>query len=79
MFERGISITTVESVVKQGEIIKSYPDDRPYPSYLLLSFENNQPIHVVVAKRENSNTCLIVTAYIPHNYLWYGDFKNRKS
>jgi len=33
----------------QGEEVAAYPDDRPYPSYLVLYYINQRPIHVVVA------------------------------
>ncbi len=36
MFERAITRDQVRSVVEAGEIIASYPDDIPYPSYLVL-------------------------------------------
>jgi len=29
MFERDISITIVKQVVKKGEVIQSYPNDKP--------------------------------------------------
>jgi len=36
MFERGISTDEVRAVVDSGETIVEYPDDRPYPSQLML-------------------------------------------
>ncbi len=35
MFNRGISVDAVEDSIINGEKIKSYPDDIPYPSYLI--------------------------------------------
>ena len=49
MFERGISVEDVESVLQNGEIIVSYPQDTPHPSCLMLGFVDNRAIHVVVA------------------------------
>ncbi|WP_409070398.1 DUF4258 domain-containing protein [Aliifodinibius sp. S!AR15-10] len=40
MFTRVISIENVKTVVKHGKKIASYPDDRPYPSYLMLYIIN---------------------------------------
>jgi len=48
MFERDISPDQVEQAVSAGEMIASYPDDRPYPSYLILGFVDELPLHVVV-------------------------------
>ncbi len=50
MFEREISPEDVLNVVKEGNIIKEYPDDKPYPSFLILKFVNNRPVHIVVEK-----------------------------
>ena len=36
MYERSIFEEDVESVIIHGEIIKEYPNDTPYPSYLVL-------------------------------------------
>lgn len=36
MFERRISVADVRAVVAEGEVIQAYPDDKPYPSKLLL-------------------------------------------
>lgn len=36
MFKRNISVNDINFVIKSGEIIKSYPNDKPYPSFLML-------------------------------------------
>lgn len=36
IFERYITVGNVETVISEGEIIKEYRDDKPYPSFLLL-------------------------------------------
>ena len=78
MFERKISVNDVKSVVKKGEIIQSYPDDKPYPSFLILAHINKRPIHVVLAVDTNVENCTIVTAYEPSSKLWNHNFKTRK-
>lgn len=77
MFEREISPEDVLTVVKQGEIIKEYPDDKPYPSFLILKFVNNKPIHIVVAKNEPDEFCFVVTVYEPDPGIWSKDFKTK--
>lgn len=47
MFSRKISEPEVATAINHGTIIESYPDDNPFPSFLLLDFINGQPIHVV--------------------------------
>ena len=36
LFQRGISIDDVTHALESGEIIEHYPEDYPYPSYLIL-------------------------------------------
>ena len=78
MFERGLQRDAVLDVIRRGEIIAEYPDDRPYPSYLLLGFVTGEPLHVVVARDSGSRRCFVVTAYRPRVDLWSDDFKTRK-
>jgi hypothetical protein len=77
MFEREIPPEDVLEAVQNGEIIKEYPDDRPYPSFLILSFVNNRPLHVVVARNTNDDFCFVVTIYEPDKSMWSKDFKTK--
>jgi hypothetical protein len=79
MFERSIRKPDVLGVVGSGEIIAEYPDDVPFPSYLILGFANDQPVHVVVALDRRSQTCHIITVYVPDLIRWQADFKTRRS
>jgi hypothetical protein len=78
MFQRRISRDEVKSVLAEGEVIAEYPDNRPYPSYLMLRVVNQRPIHVVAAKDAETLTAYVVTAYEPDLNLWQPDFKTRK-
>jgi len=78
MFQRKISRDEVKVVLNEGEVIAEYPDDRPYPSYLMLRIVNQRPIHVVAAKDAETQTVYVITAYEPDLNLWQPDFKTRK-
>jgi len=78
MFERAVGREDVTSAILSGETIAGYADDQPYPSYLLLWFINQQPLHVVVARDPASYSCYVVTVYVPNRALWEADFKTRK-
>ena len=78
MFERDIEELEVEDIVKSGEVIEEYIDDKPYPSYLSLGFINNAPLHVVYAKDYEGNI-IIITTYRPTLQKWENDFKTRKA
>ncbi|PSN12594.1 hypothetical protein C7293_19540 [filamentous cyanobacterium CCT1] len=78
MFQRTISRDEVKAVLAEGEVIAEYPNDRPYPSYLMLRVVNQRPIHVVAAMDADTQTAYVVTAYEPDLNLWQPDFKTRK-
>lgn len=77
MFERNIQPADVIDIVRTGEVIQSYPDDKPYPSYLILKFVNGNPVHVVVARNAENGFCFVITVYEPDPKLWSADFKNK--
>jgi len=78
LFLRGIRPEDVRAVVEQGERIAEYPDDRPFPSHLILGFVDGRAIHVVLGYDEVTETGHVVTAYIPDPSLWENDFKKKK-
>ena len=78
MFQRGIPPEALEDLIKSGEIIATYPDDRPYPSYLILGDSEGTPIHAVIALDSASGICQVVTVYRPDPSLWDATFKTRK-
>ncbi len=60
-----------------GEVIEEYPDDEPFPAYLLLDFVRGQPIHIVFSYDQETDTGYVVTAYIPTLERWENDFRTR--
>ena len=78
MFERNISDQEVLKVIQDGEVIEEYPDDKPYPSMLILGFVDSHPIHVVLAVNEEENMGIVVTTYRPDPLLWENNFRRRK-
>jgi len=61
-----------------GGIIASYPDDTPFPSMVVLGFDEGRPVHVVVARDGGTALCHIVTVYRPDPDVWGDDFKTRR-
>lgn len=78
MFKRKISIERVKHAIENGEEIKNYPDDKPYPSVLVLAYKNELPLHVVIAKNYDEHKNIIITAYYPDPVIWAEDFKTRR-
>jgi len=77
MFQRGIDVEDVRSVLASGKTIIDYPDDQPYPSRLMLGWRGNRPIHVVAADTEDDET-IIITVYEPDPALWELGFERKK-
>jgi len=79
MFERGISEAQVREVLEGGEEITAYPDDKPYPSRLLLGWRGERPLHVVAAYNARDDEEIVITVYEPEAALWEDGFKRRRS
>ncbi len=78
MFERGITVDDVRTVIETGETIERYPDDMPYPSRLVFGPSNGRAIHVVIAERLDENEIIVITAYEPDPELWEPGMRRRK-
>ena len=77
MFRRSISVEEVKFILNTGEVIREYPEDIPYPSFLLLGFIDHRPLHILVANDSDTGNCIMVTAYEPDKNLWSPDFKTK--
>lgn len=57
--------------VFQGEIIESYPDDKPYPSCLIYGDTfGNKPVHSVWAYNQENRWAVLITVYRPDPERW---------
>ena len=76
--ERDIKYDDIKQAILSGEIIEQYPDDYPYPSYLILglSVENKQ-LHAVIGMGKGK--LWVVTAYYPSSDKWEDDYRTRKT
>lgn len=79
MFQRRISKEDVQEVLETGETIEVYPDDKPYPSRLLLGWRQARPLHIVAAENAESGETIVVTAYEPSREEWQQDFKKKRT
>jgi len=77
MFKRSINEEEVIKVIETGQIIKEYLDDKPFPSFLILSTINKRALHVVVSKDKDTN-CYVITTYEPDKTIWNSDFTIKK-
>ena len=78
--ERGITIEAVERALLSSEIVERYPEDRPYPSCLVLGWlASGHPLHIVCSRGEVEPALRIVTMYEPDDTLWENDYKTRRA
>ncbi len=77
MVERGILEEDVARVIAEGKEIENYPEDKPYPSRLVLGWVGERPLHVVTATGERE--IIVVTVYEPDPALWEPGFEGRRS
>lgn len=77
MAERMIDTDDVLLVVLTGEVIESYPQDRPLPSRLQLAWVGGRPVHVVSAP--DGPRVIVITVYDPSEFpgQWSADFRRR--
>lgn len=48
MFSRSITPNDVDYIIRFGEIITEYKNDKPYPSKLILGFIEKHPVHLEI-------------------------------
>ena len=72
---RKISLEEVKHVISTGEIIENYPNDKPYPSCLVLGYvRENVPLYVLCALGEQVH---IITVHWLDSDTWL-DPKTRR-
>lgn len=79
MFQRGIAEENVRKVLEEEKVVEQYPEDHPFPSYLMLGFCGERPIHVVAADNEDRQETIVITAYEPDPSEWNASFTQRKT
>jgi len=78
MFERDVRIQDIRDIIDNGEIIKNYDDDMPYPSKLILGYAGGRPLHIVAAENEQDGEIIIITVYEPDADKWDAGYRRRK-
>ena len=76
--ERSISQQDVRDVLMEGERIRDYEDDKPFPSALFLGYPSGRPLHVVVACDETNRQAFVITAYEPSLEIFEPDYRTKR-
>ena len=77
MFKRDISLEDIKHILENGIVIKEYPNDKPYPSFLILGYREKRPLHIVYSENELGDK-IVITAYQPDITLWEENFDRKK-
>ena len=74
MKTEGLGIIKEQDVfeaIGNGQILEDYPNDKPYPSALILGFTGSKnPLHIVCAYDDKDDLAIAVTAYRPDPKRW---------
>ena len=76
--ERGLPQQAVREVLLQGEQIRDYADDKPFPSALFLGYVSGKPLHVVAACDETNGQAFVITAYEPSLDIFEADYRTKR-
>lgn len=74
---RGRSLDDIRHVVLEGELIREYPDEKPYPEYLFLGYLHaaDDPCYVVVASNDET---VVVTVHEYDPDVYEPDHRTRR-
>jgi hypothetical protein len=77
MVQRDISKSEIMHAGSDAEIVEDYPDDKYYPSCLLLGFTDvARPLHLHVS-RADGDSVRIITLYEPNSQEWRNNYRER--
>jgi len=70
-FDDRLTYEEIYSSVIQGEVIEDYPNDKPYPSCLVMGRNfSGEPIHTVWGYNQENQWAVLITVYRPDPKRW---------
>ncbi len=74
---RARTLADIRQVILSGEVVREYPDEKPYPEYLFLGYPSgsNDPCYVVVASNDDT---IIVTVHDYDPEVYEPDHRTRR-
>ena len=76
--QRVIARETIIQATESYEMVEEYPEDKYFPSYLLLGRRGEEAFHVLFGADIEGQNVRIVTAYYPSLEEWDVDLKTRR-
>src|SRR5580700_6322121 len=56
-------------------LLRAIPMTCPFPSYLILGFLGDMPLHVSLRVEAGGTRCYVITVYVPDPKRWSPDFR----
>jgi len=76
--QRFIAREMIIDALSSYEIVEEYPEDKYFPSYLLLGRHGSVGFHVLFGVDVLAHNVRVVTAYYPDPEEWETDLKTRR-
>jgi hypothetical protein len=76
--QRFIARETIIHAATSYEVVEEYPEDKYFPSYLLLGRRGEDAFHVLFGADTEGQNVRVVTAYYPSPDEWEEDLKTRR-
>ena len=77
--QRFIARETIIAAAGSYEVVEAYPEDKYFPSYLVLATHYEEGFHILFATDVEGTNVRIVTAYRPSPDEWESDGKTRRT
>ncbi len=71
-------VETVTRIIEEDRIILRYDDDKPYPSRLMLGYDGERPVHILIAENTEADELIVITVYEPSPDMWLPGWTHRK-
>lgn len=76
--QRFIARETIIQAAESYEMVEEYPEDKYFPSYLVLGRRGEEGFHVLFGVDMEEQNARVVTAYYPSPEEWEADLKTRR-
>ncbi len=70
---------TILAAMTTYQLVEAYPDDKYFPSYLILVRHGSDAFHVLFATDVEGDNVRVVTSYHPDPREWHADLKAGRS
>ena len=76
--QRFIARETIIAAAGSYEVVEAYPEDKYFPSFLLLGRQGEEAFHALFGADVNGQNVRVITAYYPSLEEWEEDLKTRR-